>query len=347
MKNTEKELTPLSASRIKTFENCSWLYYCNYILRIPQKNNNGARIGSVCHKVFETLLDEKYKPEYDLILKNDSVYSSELIKTIIYEQIKHNELSLNEENLNKINKFILVGLKTSFFVENEKLISPEYRFDYVNKKPQYRLKGFIDMPKKENKNLLIYDFKSSKKKYVGEEIVSNIQGLVYSLVATKLWPKLKPIVKFIFLQFPEDPILKVEFNKNTLKGFEEYLNVVQEKINNFTEKDAKNNFAFDKEFGKDTFTGKLMCGFNTKPNQIKKDGSGLVFGCPYKWAMDYYVLLKEGKIINSSLKNDLVAKEGEIIELRRYDGCPRWVNPLNDFSGSNKTINTTPALDDF
>ena len=43
----------LSASRIKTLETCSWSYWCNYHLRVPQKQNEGALRGTVCHLAFE------------------------------------------------------------------------------------------------------------------------------------------------------------------------------------------------------------------------------------------------------------------------------------------------------
>ena len=32
--------TPLSASRIKTAESCSWLYWCKYKLNSPDKSND-------------------------------------------------------------------------------------------------------------------------------------------------------------------------------------------------------------------------------------------------------------------------------------------------------------------
>lgn len=47
--------TPLSASRIKTAQSCSWLYWCKYKLKLPDKSNEGAKRGSICHLVFEVL----------------------------------------------------------------------------------------------------------------------------------------------------------------------------------------------------------------------------------------------------------------------------------------------------
>ena len=43
----------LSASRIKTLETCSWTYWVNYHLKIPQRSNDGSDRGTICHTVFQ------------------------------------------------------------------------------------------------------------------------------------------------------------------------------------------------------------------------------------------------------------------------------------------------------
>ena len=63
MEKTNKDVKEkiLSASRIKTLETCSWSYWCNYHLKLPQKQNEGALRGTVCHLVFEMLVKKKHK----------------------------------------------------------------------------------------------------------------------------------------------------------------------------------------------------------------------------------------------------------------------------------------------
>ena len=58
-KNVKEKV--LSASRLKTLETCSWSYWCNYHLKLPQKQNEGALRGTVCHLVFEMLVKKKHK----------------------------------------------------------------------------------------------------------------------------------------------------------------------------------------------------------------------------------------------------------------------------------------------
>jgi hypothetical protein len=339
----KKEHTPLSASRIRVFENCSYIYYSNYILKAPQSSNDGASKGSICHEAFEFLLEHKNKPEYDKIIAANSISASEFILKQVQDSIA--KLKLPLDSFNHIEKMILTGLKHDFFVKGSKLVGIEYAFDYVNEDPPFRLKGFLDKIHKNGKNILIHDYKSSKKKYEGEEASANIQAFSYALIATKLWPKLKPIVKFIFLQFPEDPIVETLINENVLKGFEAYLAYIQEKINNFSEADATGNMAADKSYGTNTFTGKLICGMGKYPNQLKKDGSKM-YACPYRWAYDYFVIVKDGIVIKTSLnKEDLVAKDGETIEIKHFDGCPRWRNPLSGFEAKPVKIDNGDLFD--
>ena len=51
----------LSASRIKTLQSCSWMYYAKYIIGIPDKGNDGSSRGTVCHLIFEVLGDPRRK----------------------------------------------------------------------------------------------------------------------------------------------------------------------------------------------------------------------------------------------------------------------------------------------
>ena len=59
----------LSASKIKTLKSCSWLYWCKYHLKLPDKTNDGALKGEIVHLVFECLGKERHRKHYDNILK--------------------------------------------------------------------------------------------------------------------------------------------------------------------------------------------------------------------------------------------------------------------------------------
>jgi hypothetical protein len=156
--------------------------------------------------------------------------------------------------------------------------------------------------------MLIIDYKSSKAKFRGDDLEANIQAMMYSLASKKLWPKLKPIVRFLFLRFPKQPIQELEFDDNQIKGFEHYLEYVNAHINNFDINSAESNFASDNP------KNKWMCGVGN-------------WKCPYKDSFEYYVKLNDkNEIIESNFDGKFKVIEGFKIEKRKYAGCPRFNN---------------------
>ncbi len=324
--NTEDDY--IRSSSLKSFKSCSWLYYANYVLKIPQdSNNNGARMGNVAHTFFECMLKiSRSRKLFDAIIKRDSIEGVRPVERLIRKLMKRNDVPMTTEFFTKINRMILVGLKTDFFVEGGKIISAEYRFKYKNDDPDYFIIGTMDKIAIKGDFVIIDDFKSSKKKYEGEDKDCNLQALLYSLYASKMWPDKKPIIRFIFLQFPNDPILEVSFNANTLRGFEYYLESVQQQMDTFTENDALSNIAAYQDIPNDgSFTAKLLCGFAKTPGQLKKDGT-VMFACGAKFPFKYYhVKNKDGKFVHSvNKKEDYILKEGEVFEEKYYDGCPYY-----------------------
>jgi hypothetical protein len=311
---------------MKTLESCSWLYWCKYGLKLPDSTNDGAMRGTVCHLIFELLLNSKHKRHHETISANKTIEASPSVNKLVKKHLKKLGI-LNQENYDLVNDMLVVGLRNDFYVEGAELLDPEFEFDLTNEDPYYRIYGFIDKAAKlkKKKEVLISDYKSSKAKFKGEELETNMQAMIYSLVAKKTWPKLKPVVEFIFLRFPDKPIQRLEFNDDTLRGFEYYLGEVYKRICNFDEKDAESNFAADKPIPKQGFTGKLLCGFAREKGQLKKDGS-LMWHCSYKFPFSYYALKnKDGKILKTDFKNIFTPKKSETVEKMKYEGCPRHV----------------------
>lgn len=242
-----------------------------------------------------------------------------------------------EENLEMCSAMIDVGLQFDFFGENGLIENPEQEFLLENDDPPYKVLGYIDKPIQypNEKFLKIVDYKTSKSKFEGEEITANIQAMVYTLAAKKLWPNLEDImVEFLFLKFPNDPAQQFKPSEDQLAGFEYMLSAVYKAINNFSESDAHVNFAADKPFPDkgEGFKGKLLCGFAQYPGELKKNGDPK-WACSYKWPMDYYVLVNEEGEIKASgfTEEDITPREGCKIEKRHYEGCPRWQVQKDDF----------------
>jgi hypothetical protein len=327
------ELIKLSASRIKTLQSCSWMYYCNYNLKLPQKNNSGAMRGTVAHLIFEILANTRHQHYVTKIVKSGTCLKQPAIFKLILKAAKREGLDLDEmvkplkksgqeiTNLKCIDEMILVGLKFDF-VGNGKLIGSEWEFDITSEEPKYRIGGFVDRIFKDKKQMIIRDFKSSKKAFKGEELASNLQGMMYSLAVRKKYQKQKDVlVKFLFLRYPDDPERECpHFSEEELSGFEHYLEYLNGYLKNFDEKKASSNFAAHE------YSTKWMC-------QTK---SG--WRCPYLDAIEYKVLLdKNDKVIKSIFATEEF-KERDLkpeyrIEIRKYEGCPAWkqTKSNNDF----------------
>jgi hypothetical protein len=315
----DKNLKVLSASRIKTLETCSWVYWNNYHTKVPQSQNDGALRGTICHTIFELLLNPKHKNHYNKIIKKNSIKGSAPITKLV-KKLKAKS-GLDESNFDVLDQMIMVGLKHDFFGEGGKIIGPEYSFEIKNEVPKYHIKGFIDKPIKKKKEMHIIDYKSSKYKFRGDDLEANIQAMMYSLASLKLWPKLKPIVKFLFLRFPKQPIQELIFTEDQIKGFEHYLEHINDYINKFDETSAKANFAVDND------KNKWMC----------QTGG---WKCPYKDKFEYYVKINDkNEVVESSLDGKFKDTKGFKIEKREYEGCPKW---SKDSSPKN-----TQIKDDF
>jgi hypothetical protein len=327
-----KELVKLSASRIKTLQSCSWLYYCNYHLKLPQKNNSGAMRGTIAHLIFEVLANPRHSKYVKKIVKNKTCLKHPSIFKLIIKAAKREGLDLDEmvaplnkkkgveiTNLKCIDEMILVGLKFDFIGSN-KLLGSELEFDITNESPKYRIGGFIDRIFEDNKNLVIRDFKSSKQTFKDNELESNVQAMMYSLAIRKKFQNYKNIlVKFLFLRYPDNPERECpHFTEEELRGFEYYLEYVSEYLKNFDEKQAHSNFAAN------DFSKKWMC-------QTK---SG--WKCPYLNRIEYKVLLdKNGRIIKSVFSNEDF-KHSDLkneckIETRIYEGCPAFKKSSENF----------------
>jgi len=320
-----QELVRLSASRIKTLQSCSWSYYANYVLKLPQTNNSGAMRGTIAHLIFEILSNKRHHKYVKRIIKKETCEAVPSVWRLIFKTAKNIGLDLDEmvkplkkepeiTNLKCIDEMILVGLKFDF-MDIKGFVGSEWAFDIVNESPKYRIVGFVDrLVKEADGTLVVRDYKSSKKPFDAEELESNLQSMMYTLALKKKYPnEYKEIVaKFLFLRYPKDPEKSSPiFSDNVLEGFEHYLEHISKHLQKFNEEDAKTNFA------RHDFSKKWMC-------QTK---SG--WRCPYLSAIDYKVLLdKDGKIIKSVFasedinKNEI--KEGFTVETRRYEGCPAW-----------------------
>jgi hypothetical protein len=345
--------TPLSASRIKTAQSCSWLYWSKYKLSLPDASNDGARRGSICHLVFELLGEPKRKKMLTKMVKANDIFAVPAIERLVMKHCRKSGVD-DEDNVSLIKDMTLNGLKYDFLGDtngkpSEALSEKDFEIVVSSKHKKYKIKGFIDklFLYKKSKSAIIRDFKSSKSVFQGKEVSDNLQDYMYSLAVRHLYPEYTSrISEFIFLKFelknqedmagpvgrkkkaePSGIVRMEPITEDDLDGFEYQLTEIQQYLDNFNESDARGNFAATQPFPADnSFSGPLQCGFAKFKGQLKKDGTPM-WHCAMKFDFDYYVILnKDKKTIKSyTLEefNDSLVPEGCYAEKRHYLGCPK------------------------
>ena len=332
--------TPLSASRIKTAQSCSWLYWCKYKLNLPDKSNDGAKRGSICHLIFELLGEKKRKKYYNKIIKAQDIFAVPSIKRLVMKHAVREQVD-DPENIELIKEMTYNGLTYDFFGGDLGKPTKEFSekdFEIIKNDGEvsYKIRGFIDklFLYKKKKFALIRDFKTSKSVFKGKDATDNLQDLMYSLAVKNLFPEYsKRVSEFLFFKFELDSessnsgLMQMKpLDNEELYGFELQLTEIQRYLDNFSEKHARCNFAAHKGFPNDgSFTGKLLCGFAKEKGELKLDGSPK-WHCSMKFDFFYYhVKNKDGDVIASYFEEDFtedLVPDDCTYEIKYYEGCP-------------------------
>lgn len=307
----------LSASKLKTYSSCSWIYYNTYHTDFPRTSNDGSSRGSVVHYILECLIDSRRRKHVELILATSDPFASLSVKRLILIHAKKLKVA-DESNLAMIKEFILTALRGDFYHEGAEKVIAEHKFSIEGK--NYSIIGFIDVIAVYSDYVRIVDYKSSKAKFPKEELDYNLQNLIYCLAIRKMYPD-KPVhLIFKFLKFKRAPDQAAPLvSDHQLAGFEQYLEYVSEQLKDFTLDKAKLNLA------KDDIKRSWLCGkVGTKDDGTDK------FCCQHRHPRIYWVLNDEnGKYVDSSFEKkslDNQKKPGYSIEMKTSPGCPAYKN---------------------
>lgn len=311
----------LSASKIKSFLTCSYQAWLSYYALMPRTGNEGSQRGDITHRVLECLAHPKRKHYVDTIIDSKNPFSIKGIERLVRIAAKKHELN-GDENIDLVKSFILNAINDDFHKNGhiERYIEKEFEI----KTDKYWIYGFIDQFIVYPDRVVILDYKSSKSKWTStsDDVLWNVQALMYAIVASKLYPNLPCEIQFLFVKFNKKNKIIITPTKEQLVGFERYLEYFTEYLNDFGIEKAHGNFA------KHSFKTKFLCGADS-PTFKKVDGSPAWY-CPSKFPFIYFVLMdKNGCQVKSSRK-----KEDFLVDIREnpdytiieksYAGCPAW-----------------------
>lgn len=328
---SEKEEIVISASKLDTFEGCSWKYWARYHLKAPSKSNIGSSKGNVCHYTFEALMIDRHCKYIDEIKNNNTCKQSPALWRYIKRLCKQEGL-FTDEHYNHCDEMIKNAVVEGDFIPDpaKYIITPEEEFK-IHLGDNVYIRGFIDLKITDKKTgeVMIRDYKSSKEKFAPKKIKNNLQGMMYVLSEYKKTGNI-PLVCFWFLQYPQQiRQMMPKVTEAELKGFEQYLKMQGVQLRQMSEKQAKLGFAKNKPRPKkdEGFTGPLQCGFACHKGQLKKDGSPM-WHCDSKFDFTFFAVRNEdGEIVKSGFsKKDLIEfeKKGMVIETVQYNGCPAF-----------------------
>jgi hypothetical protein len=300
----------LSASRLKTFLSCSWIFYCEYILKLPSATHPKTKIGSLAHLIFEVLQNPRHRKHYDAIMNGPikSIYNSKAITRLVKKHLDKNpDITYNIST--DLDSLTIVGLENDFFCSTaEEVLPPEHEF--LLDIDGMKIKGYIDILAFYKDKIKIRDYKSQGKRFTEDEMENNIQAGIYQLYANRKFDK-PAEVEFVMLRHPETKRMPNKhlqvvppYSKEQLEGFVEYLKYLNGLVQNFSLESATSHLKVENDSG---FCKRV---------------------CQFREPMEYYILLdKEGEIVQTSkVEKDLVAKEGQKVEKKYYTGCPYFYN---------------------
>ena len=147
MPDKKQKKLVLTASRIKTYQSCSWKFYCEYKANegvgFPKEGNDGMRRGNVCHNVLELILAKNRRDIAELIVRKNSISAYKPVHALVKKYLEK-EGALSQENYDLCNSMIIVALKNDFFGKGGRPDKPEREFTIENKNPYYVIRGFLD-----------------------------------------------------------------------------------------------------------------------------------------------------------------------------------------------------------
>lgn len=306
----------LSASKLKTLSNCSWLFYKTYgDPEFPKSTNSGSSRGSCVHYILECLLDQRRRPTVEAILLSGRAFSNPAVYRLA--RIHASKLDVADpENMAMIDDFIITALKNDFYCSGATKVIPEQKFEIDG--PNYTIVGFRDVTAIYEDRILVRDFKCSKQKYNKEELNFNLQNYIYCLSMRKEYPHLPVELVFQFLKYKKDPNQPApKVTDEELAGFEQFLEYSADYIKDFTPQKAVANLA------KGDYKRSWLCG-----KIGEKDDGQTKFLCIHRHPRVYWTLKDEnGKFLESSFDKiflDKRMKLGYSIEMKTSKGCPAW-----------------------
>lgn len=224
----------LSATRISSFLECKFKYWCNYVDHLPKVPSAAFRLGTAVHEALE-LAGNIWMKKEKFTKKDKDTILDKYQEVAITEGIEDRSIHLQGKQLVKrrIDNFSLgtkiLGLETKFGF---------YGGEDIRTRDDVGLVGAIDkIVEIDEDTLLIVDYKTSKTAPTADQMKTDNQLSIYDLVANKKWPGYKRII--LSLDLLKHDMLYTYRTDEERDDFESYLKELYDQMASLTKKDAK------------------------------------------------------------------------------------------------------------
>jgi len=229
-----KKEIKISATRISSFLECKYKYWCNYVEHLPKVPSPAFRLGLAVHESLELAGQIWMKKE-----KFTAADKKKILKK--YDEISIRE-GIEDMNVHKEGRQIVINRLNNFEL-GDKIVGLEIKFGFpgsenITTKDGVPLIGAIDKVIEVNEEtLLIVDYKTSKTAPTADQMKVNTQLSIYDLVANKKWPQYKRII--LSLDLLKYDLLYSYRTEEERNEFEIYLKSIHDQMLSFTKKEAK------------------------------------------------------------------------------------------------------------
>lgn len=201
----------LSASSIKTFEQCPYKYYAVYELCVPDSEPHpNTNLGSAVHRAFERACKSRIasvdSPESDPFVHKAAVCA---------------EFKVTFSCQRDFDKLVKIGLEWGYLSDVSKTKGVELKFEFTLGSGM-PVTGYIDRIDVDGENCTVFDLKTGKRDMKDSELKEDWQARIYNVADRKLYPEVRNVtVAFWCLRYAVRPtVMTAEDAERTLYDLE-------------------------------------------------------------------------------------------------------------------------------
>lgn len=292
----------VSPSRIKALELCSYKFYLNEVLRLPEREHPKATLGKLAHRIFELILAKKRAAKLKRFMGTKppflSVYPG--IPRFARAYARANNIPYDWDEMNGMLMVAFLALDPHYHPDWVYHTEKRYEIDFGD----FVISGVIDLLIEKSDCFVILDLKSQGIRFTEAEKEGNAQASCYQLYVDETYHK-PARVEFVMLRHPPtsrtpDKHLQIVEPRSAAQhaGFKVYLKEMYKTFNRFSLADAHANFC-DKKY----FCDKV---------------------CQFRKPFAYEALMDDKGLVSNHFPGEAVEDPTQRIEQRQFKGCPRF-----------------------